>query len=216
MAHPVTEIVYLTLKPSIDISVPGPAADIWHQTLSTIAAQDGYRGVIYGTQLENPNILMTFIHWTSIDRHQAFIDSEIYGPFAKNLQGIVTDIYFHHFRPSSYPPALLTDAPVIEVVTFYDTEPGFHAAAQEFGRQLQGGKVDGYFGNVDGEVVERVRRRSGDGAEGPAVVLLIGWESKEAHLRFRETPLFAEHVGLLRKGNGGVEMVHVKFTKFEG
>lgn len=61
MANPVTEIVYITLKPDISVDTPGPAANVWQETLSTIASQDGYLGLRYGLQLENPGSLMLLI-----------------------------------------------------------------------------------------------------------------------------------------------------------
>ncbi len=38
-------------------------------------------------------------------------------------------------------------------------------------------------------------------------MLLIGWESKEAHLRFRETEVFKKHIYLLREKTTGAEVV---------
>jgi len=49
-----------------------------------------------------------------------------------------------------------------------------------------------------------------DGAKaGKAAVLLIGWESKEAHLRFREKEVFKKHIYLLREKTTGAEVFHV-------
>jgi len=63
-----------------------------------------------------------------------------------------------------------------------------------------------YGATVESDVVKHGEQ--GSGANGSqAVVLLIGWESKDAHMRFRETETFKKYVGLLREKNGGAEMV---------
>lgn len=41
--------------------------------------------------------------------------------------------------------------------------------------------------------------------------LCIGWTSKDAHMRFRETELFKKNIGLLREGVGSAEVYHVSF-----
>jgi hypothetical protein len=43
--------------------------------------------------------------------------------------------------------------------------------------------------------------------KGNAIILLLGWESKDMHLRFRESSLFKENIHLLRGGAAEVEMV---------
>jgi heme-degrading monooxygenase HmoA len=45
-----------------------------------------------------------------------------------------------------------------------------------------------------------------------ALVLSIGWDSKDVHLAFRDTELFKENIALLREKNSGAELFHVSFT----
>lgn len=52
--------------------------------------------------------------------------------------------------------------------------------------------------------------------KGKAVVLVIGWESKEAHLAFRETDTFKENIHFLRQGMGGAEMVSLMVSRRGG
>jgi hypothetical protein len=61
MASPVSEIAYLTLKPGLDIEGSTPEAKIWQESVSVVAAQDGYQGSYYGRQLEDSNVLMFII-----------------------------------------------------------------------------------------------------------------------------------------------------------
>lgn len=73
------------------------------------------------------------------------------------------------------------------------------------------GTPDGVLGAAFGETVEDdVVKHAGQGQDvkgGKAVVLLIGWASKEKHMEFRETETFAENIGLLREKCTGAEMV---------
>lgn len=71
-------------------------------------------------------------------------------------------------------------------------------------------KVEGYYGTSFGESVEDDVEPHGEKEEkkqGKALVLCIGWSSKDAHMAYRETEGFKEKVPLLRKGMEGVEVV---------
>jgi len=65
MGSPPTEIAYITLKPGVDIGGSTPEAKVWHEALSTVAAQEGYKGAYYGRQLEDPSVLLFVINWES-------------------------------------------------------------------------------------------------------------------------------------------------------
>jgi hypothetical protein len=112
----------------------------------------------------------------------------------------------HHFRPSQFPPTVLSQAPVVEVATFYKTESSFTENTKKFMEIFHGTEIDGYVGQAYGPVVEKIEKSDGDG-KGPALMIFIGWETKEAHMKFRETELFQKNVGLLKEGVGAVEMV---------
>lgn len=87
------------------------------------------------------------------------------------------------------------------------------AAEMEKGRAQ--GKVEGLLGIFYGKVMEKIVRHKDVGKEAvqaaEAVVACLGWESRELHMKFRETEFLREIIPLLREGNGGVEMFHVSF-----
>jgi len=153
--------------------------------------------------------------WDSQSSHQKFIASPAYQPFTAHLSTIMTSVHFHHAPFTPHPLTLLTSAPCIEVATFYNAAPDFVGNVEKFASALKEGKPEGYFGATYGKVLEEdvVKHKDvGQGVGGAkAVVLLIGWESREVHLQFRETPLFKENIGLLREKNGGAELFHVSF-----
>jgi len=221
MVLPVTEVVYITLKSNVELEAE-PAAHIWQETLSTIASQVGYVGQCYGRQYENPATLMLLIgscsqqesvykliatDWTSLDEHSDFINSPIYKPFVEKLKGIAEDIYFYHMKSKPFPPSILTKAPCVEVATLYNAHEGLGDNVEKFKSAMDEGMPEGYYGSAFGEVVEDVVRPKEGAVKGRALVLLLGWESKEAHIKFRDTELFKKNIGLLREKNGGAEMV---------
>jgi hypothetical protein len=57
------------------------------------------------------------------------------------------------------------------------------------------------------KVIESITKEEG-GKEGKACKLFIGWNSVADHMNFKETEVFKENVGLLKKGHEGVEMVN--------
>lgn len=127
----------------------------------------------------------------------------------QTLAPLFASLHLHHVVPGAFPPAVLGQAPVIEFATFFGAEPAFLANVQRFMEAV--GEPDGVLGAAFGETVEAdVVKHAEQGGEvegGKAVVLLIGWTSKEMHMQFRETETFAKNIGLLREKCTGAEMV---------
>ena len=126
------------------------------------------------------------------------------------------DVHIHHItQPDTQ---LLGSAPVMEVATFHEVEPGMLSNIEKFAAAMEKEKPNGYHGGVIGQVLEKIVRHKDVGKEdvkpGDAIVILAGWDSKETHLEFRETELFKENIGLLREKNGGAEVAHVPFKAF--
>ncbi|CAG8959812.1 hypothetical protein HYFRA_00001720 [Hymenoscyphus fraxineus] len=211
MGSPVTEIAYLTLKPGVDISGSTDAAKAWQEGLSVVKKQEGYQRSYYGRAMESPDLLLWFIDWDSYEAHINFTKSSVYESFANNLGALMEGFHLHHVGLKPFPPTVLGKAPVIEFATFLDTQPQFLDNVGKFMNAV--GMPEKCYGGAWGESVETDVGKHEDGSvKGRAVVLVIGWESKEAHMQFRETEVFKGNIGLLREGVGGVEMFHVPFT----
>ncbi|KAK1059663.1 hypothetical protein LTR12_002051 [Friedmanniomyces endolithicus] len=85
-----------------------------------------------------------------------------------------------------------TEAPVTEVATFY-----FEGSAPT-------------AAGLSHEELES------EGVKGTAAMLLIGWESVDAHMAFQRTQLFKDSVGLLPVTEAKrVEMHHTSFAAFK-
>lgn len=87
---------------------------------------------------------------------------------------------------STAPP--LFSAPCLEVVTFYGIDDGFPKQVEQFVAALNDAakSMEGYHGAVYGEVAARQpASETEEAAHGRErdVVLLIGWDSKDAHLK---------------------------------
>lgn len=163
-----------------------------------------------------------WIDWDDIDSHTKFMHDPSYAPFKSRLAEITTAIHLFHISPIPFPPSILSQAPCIEFATFFSALPGFFQNMEKFVSVLNKNKesIDGYFGSAYGESIEEVvkwgeigtEEEGKEGNKAKAVTALLGWESKEHHVRFRETELFKENIWLLREKTRGAEMFHVKFT----
>jgi hypothetical protein len=145
------------------------------------------------------------------------MDDPSYGPFKTRLGLIMTGVPLFHIVPTPFPPKVLSLAPCIEFVTFFSTSPDFLANVEKFADVLEKnkGKIDGYLGYSYGESVEEVVKHAEQNTaetKAKAITALLGWESREKHLAFRETEVFRENIGLLRENNRGAEMFHIPFT----
>lgn len=79
----------------------------------------------------------------------------------------------------------MLSAPTTEVFTGYGAEPGFEATVRKFASLLDADAPAGYHGGVVGPTAEDVS--NGDrSVTGPAVKLVVGWDSKEAHVEAKE------------------------------
>lgn len=61
---------------------------------------------------------------------------------------------------------------------------------------------------MDGRIENRIVAE-----DATAYVAVIGWESVERHLAFRETEAFSKVIGPLRKATTGAELHHVAFRQ---
>ena len=115
------------------------------------------------------------------------------------------------FTPHPATPALGTSSPVTEVVTCYfeKENEGFQSKIDQLVKAISE-NAEGFKGAAGGWVFEDVEY---EGKKGKAYVWLLGWESVEAHMAFRETQAFRDNIHLLREDPLGSEMHHTKFVE---
>ncbi|RYO82028.1 hypothetical protein DL762_006802 [Monosporascus cannonballus] len=221
---PVTEVLRYTPKEGL--------ADSDHQgTLSeaskTLLQQPGCKGVHSSPALEEDNKThYIFIEWDSIDSHVAFTKKDIFGPFFGKLNAVFDgspNVYHASLSPE-HPPVLHNaegkggaKTAVVELLhAYFPGGEGFTADqmastaknVQEFLGQLRG-NAKGHTGEIAlGWVVEELEFK---GEKSRSFIFAIGWDSVEAHMKYRETEHFKKVVPLIRglEGLKGIEMVHV-------
>ncbi|KAK4693665.1 hypothetical protein P7C71_g3776, partial [Lecanoromycetidae sp. Uapishka_2] len=220
MATPATEIATIPLSAGANIEDPSSAAGkVWQATLDTVSQQDGYQRAYYGREVENQSVLQFFVDWDSYESHKKFIASPGYGPFAKHLMTIVDGpLSMMHASFTPHPPSAAlshTTSPVTEVLTCY-----FNAKDDNYEKNIEKliavvkDNTDDFKAGSAGWVLEDVEHESiGSGKKGKAFVAVFGWESVDAHQKFRETQCCKDNIHLVRDGRCGVEVHHTVFTE---
>ncbi|KAL2879982.1 hypothetical protein SGCOL_004701 [Colletotrichum sp. CLE4] len=217
---PVTEFIILTFKNHTTTSQP-PAA--WSDVTSTLKSVPGVNALHTGPQLEDPSKTVLVIEWASPDAFSAFASSEAYMPWFASLKAVVSaSPVFYKVPLSAADPssdaASVLRAPCTEVFVAYGVEPEFARKTAEFAQGLTEGRADvvGFHGHAYGEISTplAVDASGGDGEKGPAVTLLLGWYSKQAHLdaKAKAGPI-SDNIHLLRSGRKDISMYHVELKQ---
>lgn len=144
-----------------------------------------------------------------------------YAPFEKHMLSILDGpMDVSHANLTVHPPSSSLNpdaASVVEVVGHYfsaglsdSDKSSFESNLDQFANVLED-EATGYKGFLGGWVVEELDHPK---VEGKAKLWqsLIGWESVDAHMAFRETEAFKSNVHLMRPdGNKASTMHHVRF-----
>ncbi|KAK0312212.1 hypothetical protein LTR01_003126 [Friedmanniomyces endolithicus] len=197
---PITEVVLCPLVPGSDVCGSHEAAGAaLRDTVDGLHRCSGCQQFIAGMQLENVDMMEAFITWESLEKYHEFRKTPDHGLVVANLIKLriqpVTP-YHVEFRPfTAFMRA--TEAPVTEVATFYfdgSAPTGVLDRFTRFREVLNKQHVSGVLGAAAGLSHEELES---EGVKGTAAVLLIGWESVDAHMAFQKTELFKNSVGLL-------------------
>ncbi|KAK7546698.1 hypothetical protein IWX49DRAFT_421124 [Phyllosticta citricarpa] len=221
----VTENAIIPLRPGVDLeSADSPDAQAWRQTLAILAEQPGCVRLATGRQVENPDVMQMLVEWTSVQDHANFMAAPAYEPFFNNIKSIMSPtaapILTHHTLSTS--SSSLTSAPVTELVSFY-FPPSFAEATWETPLQsfasAAAQHAQGLRGSAHGWSVESDVEHASlteVGGKGKVCLLVVGWESIDAHMAYRHKDAFRETIGGLRALASGVEMHHVVFKEYQG
>ncbi|KAI1641175.1 Alpha/Beta hydrolase protein [Biscogniauxia mediterranea] len=221
---PVTELLLLTLKPDTDRAALLSAIEekLRSSNPPALGASKPLRAQ-HGFAHEDPLKLRLALDWADIPAPSASSAS----PLLRSLLAAVVDDdaavapgnpYYVAFEPPR-PPVL--DTPVVEMVHMYfpparRAAPDVESAIARFVAELRTGKAEGFSGEAawgwvvggaaEGE--EALLPYKGEGCA--AFVLCLGWESVQAHMRFRDTEEFQRCIPLIRgiEGLKGSEMAH--------
>ncbi|KAF4840183.1 hypothetical protein CGCSCA4_v010527 [Colletotrichum siamense] len=124
-----------------------------------------------------------------------------------------TDGYIKHIVTKPWPPTILAEAPITEVLTLFFPAELDEAAKEELSKQLEEFRVKALDTSPDFKGIaygwskeNDVPITGEDGKTGNLLVAFIGWPSVEAHQKFRETEAFKENIGLLREMKGIIKL----------
>ncbi|KAL1884238.1 hypothetical protein VTK73DRAFT_3222 [Phialemonium thermophilum] len=175
-----------------------------HDAILAIKRAEGSQSVFFGRQLEDPRVGVLAVVWSSVEA-AASLTLQSYGTTGRKVLPLA---------PRSGAVASL-QAGATEVFTGYGVEPGFEANVRDFAKKLDAESPPGYHGGAVGAAVALGRREEGYSADdGEEVKLVIGWDSKEAHLRAKDEPgAIKDNIHLLRTLRKKVDMWHVNFEE---
>ncbi|KIX96646.1 uncharacterized protein Z520_07365 [Fonsecaea multimorphosa CBS 102226] len=211
-----TEVVFLPLKEGND-------PQKLKATLETILKHGQPQRIYAGAQVEHPNVHNFFIDWTSIGHHEKFTEWDGYKAFLDDAVTQCTtppDLYHVHFEP--FPPSKAFSE-VTEFLNIYfpadysaEDQKTFHENMKKFGGVITS-NWEGCRGTAGGWVAEE-REDPKSGEKARVYVELIGWESVDSHMKFREQQAFKDNIHLLRgaKDLKNLVMVHVAAKEFKG
>ena len=150
-----------------------------------------------------------------------FTKSPAYGPFVKRLGSLIDGQYrlqHTHIDPSSALAA--RRAPATEMVTCYFPASVGEAEQKKYMEgvaKLKGlleEQAEGCRGVAAGWVEEELENEQVEGKKSKAMLMMLGWDSVEAHMKFRDTKLFADNIHYLLDGPAAMEFHHVTLAEF--
>jgi len=223
---PATEVASLPMKEGQDTDdFSSASGQKFKELLDTVASQPGCQRIHYGRAVENPSMLNLFIDWDSIDAHKNFIASPQYTPFFAaigSMLGGSPHLCHVHFDQSPS-PALSGGSPIkTEFITVlfpkdYSSadQEKYHSDILEF-RDKVAETAEGFLGAYGGWAEEELDDPK-DSEKSKAYVMLIGWTSVEAHMKYRETQSFKDNIHLLRGGKDlkNATVCHVAAKEFQ-
>lgn len=158
--------------------------------------------------------------WKDIDAHKTFMSSSAYGPFIKKFEAIMTGVDLYHADLFVGHIARTARSAVVEFAQFYvptdyDADKKKQTLQQCLDTVTKDAPKDSGIGEpaIGWSVEERDNEKSNGKAK--VAVLLVGWDSVDAHVAFRELPVFKDNIGLLREGVQGADVCHVPLTSHE-
>ncbi|KAI1767205.1 hypothetical protein GGR53DRAFT_147150 [Hypoxylon sp. FL1150] len=201
---PVTELV-------LAATIPGASQDSLFTIFSTLKTQPGSQRVRAATLHEDPQQLRLFIDWDAVESHYAFRSSPGYGAFMSEITSLTAG------PATAHPPAVLDSGKtaVAEMLLTYFAPEADAAKNKAAALTLVSGLTGAGFAGINGEsavgwTVEKDVAYKGEKTR--ALVILIGWDSVEAHRKARATDVYGKLVADFQgaaEGLKGFDISHV-------
>ncbi|KAL3482792.1 hypothetical protein BJX62DRAFT_245525 [Aspergillus germanicus] len=220
----ITEIVFAPVKKDMRLTDPNSDAykTLTEKALAPIRVWKGCQAIYWGVGAEDPDQLRLFVDWDTLEAHEAANKDPTYLPAVIPIASVCSGPHtVFHARFQPHPPNVLASAPVTEVMTSYfpanystEDQKQYDSGTKEFLEACQtiaGGPLSSSAGWV-----EEIQEIQG-GEMAKAYVALLGWDSVEHHMAFRETEAFKELTKKMERPKGlkKMESVHVRVQEFK-
>ncbi|KAG8675167.1 hypothetical protein FPOAC2_01212 [Fusarium poae] len=210
----VFESLLIKFKPVLVEHAESPPASFSSVT-EHLKSIPGVESVYLGRPLEKPDYWFLGIRWTSRPAYDAFVSGSAATDWHASLRAlvighpIVSSIaeYTGHAESALH-------APITEICTCWDIDHTFtEDNMKQFAVACSEGKLAGLHGLAYGEFVQGEHEDSSV-IPGRASRLLMGWDSKEAHLQHKNSgSAIDDNIYYLLARNKGLEIYHVPLKK---
>ncbi|KAI1812612.1 hypothetical protein GGS20DRAFT_525578 [Poronia punctata] len=219
MDPPVTQIIYLVIPPSSDLSGNGDAGRLWTKAQDIIEQSAGFQRLYWGRRLEEPENVQLHIVRKTLQQHQDFLQSSTYtnqllpifnilitqsppSPSSSNIS--IRHASLREFTPNCKALGRAPGMPVGTAIYLSTTSTWDEGAWPLWTHVVR--HVDGCEGVSGGKLLEEV-----EGHERNYLVY-VAWESVKKHDDYHHTKHFANRRVILALGNKGwTEYGHVVF-----
>ncbi|KAM4059668.1 Dimeric alpha-beta barrel [Hirsutella rhossiliensis] len=201
----------LTVKPELRPDDRPPLDDV----CSRLQAVPGVSALYRGRHAERPDRWTLAVRWAEPAALDAFLHSPSYTGWLASLRA-VADSYLFYRAPALRGDALAAlAAPCTEVFSAYGAAQSFlDDRMTPFADNVDAGRLPGYRGSAYGRFDRLLHHGSLASPDGIVVVILIGWDSKDAHMAQRgEGKLIDQHIHYVREDRESVDLYHVSLTK---
>lgn len=175
--------------------------------LAYAADAQGFLRGWWGTSIENPLQITIIAHWSSLNAWAIDFRSQPgYPDFVSRVRALADGASrMLHFVPDHDIPDL-HEWPEVEVCVCYNVKDVSYGHSLKTLLDTLDFKTVGITDAAYGFFVEEASAGVGK-EQGPAAVLLIGWQSLEKHKAFQKSSAFKENIHLLKDGAESLAMV---------
>jgi quinol monooxygenase YgiN len=176
------QLATLKFKPTLQQGTELPLS--FRDVCRQLQAVPGVSSTYFGEQIERPGTWTWIIRWASPAAHDAFLASPSFTNWIASFRAVVqTYIFWKALVRGSLSATL--NAPCTEVFTAYGTsDTWLEMRMKPFAENVDAGSLAGHHGSFYGQY-DVLMHDTPNVPEGNTVSMMLGWDSKEAHLAER-------------------------------
>ncbi|RCI15610.1 hypothetical protein L249_3432 [Ophiocordyceps polyrhachis-furcata BCC 54312] len=213
----IIELITVTFKPDLQPSPGHPPSSFVSSVCDQIGRVPGVVALHHGGVQERPSDWMLAVRWRSPAHLDGFLASAERTAWLARLHAVSKRDVIRRLSLAGRPVDALS-APCTEVFFALGTDGDFvHGRLKPFVEALEAEAMHGFHASAWGPL--ELVACHGDEQQPPssdasaAAAMLIGWDSKEAHLAHRgDGKAIDRHIQIVRDGRKAVEVCHVKMT----